>query len=538
MECNKDKPMKVVIYTRVSTEEQVEGYSLTYQQDLCKEYCQKQGWEVVRTFEERGESAKTANRPQLLELLDFARKNKGGVDIILVHKLDRVARNTVDHHGIRAALTRFNIVLRSVSEPIDESPQGKFMETIYAGVAQLDNDVRAERTKEGLKERVRQGLWAWKAPVGYLNTPIGMSVDTDKAPLIRKAFETYAMTGYTIRDIAQKLNRWGLRTSKGKKLTPQSVDHIFRNKLYMGVIEVKGWKDEVQGLHEKIVEPELFYRVQAVREGKSFTAVPRLVHKPDFPLKNIARCDSCGEYLTGSWSRGRNKKYAYYHCLCGKTRFAKSVLEESFYTMLKGIQPNSAFTKLFKAVLCDVWKQKQADKLSAVNRITKEVDKLRDMKERLLQKNLAGVVVDEDYRVMREKLDSEIAVKEVERSECRSEETNIEYLVSLSESLLNNTSTIWLDAPFEHKLRFQALMFPKGIRCKDQSIGIVELGLPFALIGDAAASKTNLVPPAGFEPAIHGLKTRCPRPLDEGGDTRHTSKYICLRKRTSLFYQN
>ena len=94
---------------------------------------------------------------------------------------------------------------------------------------------------------------------------------------------------------------------------------------------------------------------------------------------------------------------------------------------------------------------------------------------------------------MKERLDGEIVVKEVERSECRFEETNIDYLVSLSESLFQNVSTIWLDAPIEHKLRFQSLLFPKGIVYKNGNIRTAELGLAFALIGDTAPSKTNLV---------------------------------------------
>ncbi len=493
--------MRAVIYTRVSTDEQVKGYSLTYQEGLCKDYCAKQGWDLVKVFQERGESAKTADRPQLLQLLDFAQKNKGKIEVILVHKLDRVARNSADHHGIRAALTRFGIVLRSVSEPIDESPQGKFMESIYASVAQLDNDVRAERTKEGLKERVKQGLWAWKAPIGYLNTPAGMIIDPDKAPYVRKAFETYAQTGYTLKEIAQKMHKWGLRNSKNRSLTSQLVDKMLKNKLYIGIIAVKGWKEEAPGIHEKLINPDLFYRVQAIRQGKSFTAVPRLINNPDFPLKNIAKCDTCGEYLTGSWSKGRTKRYAYYHCLCGKTRVGKNLLEDLFYATLKGVQPATAFTKLFRTVLYDVWKHRQADELVALNRISTDLKKLRDTKERLLRKNLDGVISDRDYKETNEKLENEITVKEVERSDCRSDETNIDYLVSLSDSLFTNAATIWLDAPFEHKLRFQTLMFPKGIVYKNESIGIAELGLPFALIGDVASSKTKLVPP--YYPISH-----------------------------------
>lgn len=489
-----NNPMKAIIYTRVSTAEQVDGYSLTYQEELCREYCKKNGWEVVDIFREEGASAKTADREQLLKLLKYCIDNTGKIDVVVVHKLDRVARNAPDHHGIRAALTRSKIILRSVSEPIDETPQGKFMEGIYASVAQLDNDVRAERTKEGLKEKVKQGLWAWKAPLGYKNSPEGLVLDEICAPLIKKAFEVYALGGHRITDMAMLMNRWGLRTSKGARLKPQSVDTILNNKLYMGILHVDGWKDEYSGVHPKIIDPALFYKVQRVREGRSFTAVPRLVHNPDFPLKNIVQCSSCGHSLTGSWSKGRTKRYGYYHCACGKTRVSKSALEQIFYDSIKNIQPNKQFIRLFREVMLEVWKTKQSEAIKEVSRVDKEIQKLKAFKGLLIKKNLEGVITDEDYMKENERINAELAVREIERNEHRNDETDIDYLVSQAERLFENVSTLWFEAPYEHKLRFQTLLFPKGVIYKNGNIGTAQLGLPFALIGDAIPTKSNFVP--------------------------------------------
>ncbi|HRN70524.1 MAG TPA: recombinase family protein, partial [Candidatus Woesebacteria bacterium] len=162
--------MNIIIYTRVSTKEQVEGYSLTYQESFCREYAERQGWNVVQVFQEQGESAKTANRTQLQKLLDYCQKNKGKVDILLVHKLDRFARNTADHQAVRAVLVRYGVKVRSVTEQIDDNSAGKFMENIFSAVAQFDNDVRSERTKAGMLEKLRQGHWPWKAPLGYKNS--------------------------------------------------------------------------------------------------------------------------------------------------------------------------------------------------------------------------------------------------------------------------------------------------------------------------------------------------------------------------------
>ena len=510
-----NKIMKAIVYTRVSTKEQVEGYSLIYQEKLCKEFCEKQGWEVLKVFQEQGESAKTVDRTQLLKLLKFCAENKDKADIVVVHKIDRVARVTADYHAIRAAISRYGMVLKSVSEPIDGSAQGKFMENIYAAVAQLDNDVRAERTKAGLIERVKQGLWAWGAPLVYLNSPSGLIIDKERAPLIKKAFETYALGLYTIKDIAKLLNKWGLKSKYGNRIKPQIVSKIFSDKKYMGILEVSGWSGEQEGIHEKIVSSELFNKVQLIRQGKSFTAVPRLTNNPDFPLKNIIECPDCSKKLTGSWSKGRKQRYAYYHCICGKTRIAKKILEDTFYEMLKRIQPNEKFIKLFSAVLYDVWKRKQSDMLSQLDRIDRELNGLKILKNKLMEKNLNGIVTDEDFVEQNNLLKSEIAVKEVERSEYRNEETNIDYLVTLSENLFRNVANIWLEAKFDDKLRFQSLLFPKGVFYKEDTIGTVALGLPFSLIPQKQDEQTSLVARTRFELVVFALRRRRPEPLDE-----------------------
>lgn len=502
---NKDI-MNVILYTRVSTKEQVEGYSLSSQEKVCRDYAKKQGWNVVEIFEEQGESAKTADRTQLLKLLEYCSRNKGKIDALLVYKLDRFARDSSDHHTIRAALSRYGMVLRSVTENIDETSTGKFMENMFAAVNQFDNDVRADRTRAGMKEKVRQGLWSWAPPMGYKSSSAGMIIDKEKAPFIRQAFEIYATGNYTIREIAKRFNKWGIKTKKGNRISPQAATRILENKLYMGVIAVKGWQDEVVGVHERIVSPELFCKVQAVRRGKSTTAVPRLVNNPEFPLKNITKCLDCGKYLTASKSTGRSQRYAYYHCTCGKIRVGKKVLEDSFFDFLKQIQPNKDFIKLFKEILVEVWKKKQGFVFEEQRKMDKDLVFLREMKRRLIEKNLQGIISDEDYKEQIESIGIRITIKEVERSEIKMEESNIDYLVSVSEELFNKVSTIWLDAPFEHKLKFQHLLFPKGIVYKDENIGTEELGLPFKLITDAEVKKTTLVALTGFEPVIFTLR--------------------------------
>ena len=156
-----------VIYTRVSTEEQAKGgTSLSAQRKACLDYCEREGYEVARVFVEEGESAKTADRTQLKELLRYCREQRN-IKVVVVHKIDRFARKVQDHQQISALLAGMGIRLRSVTEPIDNSSVGKLMEVMLSGFAQFDNDVRTERTVKGMQEQLQKGTWTFPPPLGY-----------------------------------------------------------------------------------------------------------------------------------------------------------------------------------------------------------------------------------------------------------------------------------------------------------------------------------------------------------------------------------
>src|SRR6266496_527531 len=123
-----------IAYCRVSSKEQIEGTSLESQELACREFARTKGLAIQHVFVERGESAKFADRPELLETLDYCRRHKGHVDVLLIWKLDRLARNVTDHFNIKATLLKYGVQVISVTEPIDSNPEGKLLETILAAV--------------------------------------------------------------------------------------------------------------------------------------------------------------------------------------------------------------------------------------------------------------------------------------------------------------------------------------------------------------------------------------------------------------------
>jgi site-specific DNA recombinase len=181
---------KAIIYIRVSSEEQVENFSLGTQEELCRKDAKYKGYEIVEVFREEGRSAKTiTGRPELINLLEYCRKNKKDIGAVFVYRIDRLSRQTADYLAIRKRLAGYNISIISTSEPTGNSPTEKLLETVLASFAQHDNDVRSERTKNGMKARYLFGLLTNHAPLGYINQKGYAIKDPKTFDTVKKAWD-------------------------------------------------------------------------------------------------------------------------------------------------------------------------------------------------------------------------------------------------------------------------------------------------------------------------------------------------------------
>ncbi|MGC1685617.1 MAG: recombinase family protein, partial [Candidatus Acidiferrales bacterium] len=351
--------MNGVIYCRVSSKEQIEGTSLDSQEVACREYARSHNIKVLKIFVERGESAKFADRTQLIELIDFCRQNKGTVQVLLVWKVDRFARNVGDHFNIKATLMKYGVRVVSVTEPIDPNPEGNLMETILAGFAQFDNDVRATRTLQGMKRKLQEGIFPWKPPLGYKSSTTNgekkTQPDQPDQPgfgLLQKTWKEFATGAYTKVEMRRLMETWGIQTRSGKPISDQSLDNFFRNTYYAGVL-VDPWSgEEFQGQHVPMVTRKDFALVQQIIAKRNNSA-PHQKERAEFPLRGLVRCHQCRRYLTASFSRGRSGRYPYYHCKCAHRKsYPTEMLHNEFKRFLDEIAPKTELVdKLGEAVL-------------------------------------------------------------------------------------------------------------------------------------------------------------------------------------------
>lgn len=286
----------VVIYKRVSREEQIENFSLAAQERICREFIEKRGWTVVEVFEDPGHSGKNDKRPGFQRMFAAAREKQ--FQVVVVHKLDRFSRSldiTLKYFRI---LNECEATIASATEDFDYSTShGRLFFRMMASFAQWYLENLSAETVKGKLERALEGLHNGRLPFGYVVGPNKVAVPVPaEAEIVREAFAKYSTGRYTDREIAQLLNASGLATRKGRRWSKDTVRDFLQNEFYYGKV---AYRDQLlPGNHEPIISRELFDDCMKVREAharrpKSFAQAP----KRFYMLQRVICCDRCGRPL-------------------------------------------------------------------------------------------------------------------------------------------------------------------------------------------------------------------------------------------------
>ncbi len=470
---NNSETKRAVIYLRVSTEEQVDNFSLGTQEDMCVKDAERRGIEVVKIFKEEGRSAKNiTGRPVLIEMLEFCRKNKKTLTAVIVYRLDRISRQTQDYLAIRKKLAESGIELISISEPTGNSPTEKLVETILAGFAQLDNDVRSERTKNGLRARFLAGLSSGTPPFGYKNENGYAIKDPKTWEKIKQAWELMATGTKTLSEMATIMNEWGLRQPfKGKEyiLRPQAISRMFRNKFYIGILTSERYPEEVRGQHLPMVTEALFYRVQAAIDGRNTNIQVSLTLRNrdnvEFPLRRIVRCGKCGTAMTGAWSKGKRAKYAYYFCKkrCGVSSIPMDDLNNATIHYLSTITPTKEAFDAFIALLRRTYYQRVAQLQKRKDEADSELKRLQGLRQSLIQKNLSGIYSDEIFREQNKLIEEQIVSLQITKDDALLAKYNLESIIKFMKDKFANLGRTYQLSNLSQIRVLLCSIFPSGM---------------------------------------------------------------------------
>lgn len=453
------KPKNAVLYLRVSTEEQTENYSLGTQEDICTREATKRGLTVVEQFKEEGKSAKNMiGRPELIHMLEYCRKNKKRISAVLVYRLDRISRQTSDYLAIRKKLSECDISLISATEPTGNSPTEKLVETMLAGFAQLDNDVRSERTRNGMRARFLAGLNTSHTPLGYLCLQGYSTKDPKTFDLMKKAWDLMATGSKTLREMADIMNAWGIRErycGEEKLLKSQTVSRLFKNKFYIGILTSEKYPEEIKGQHIPMISAKQYYRVQAILSGRNTNiAVPlakRNLDNDDFPLRRFVICSKCGTVLTGAWSK--QHRYAYYFCRsrCGMPSIPVDVVDNAVIALLQKVTPTNQCLNLFISVVRKLY----MNRVSILQKRRLEADhdlsKLLAVRQALIEKNLMGVYSDDVFKEQNAIIEEKIISVRAAKDDSLLDKYKLDVLIPFMKKFFKDLGISYQNAPLTIK---------------------------------------------------------------------------------------
>jgi site-specific DNA recombinase len=392
-------PTRAAAYHRVSSDEQVEGYSLDAEMRATRAYSEGEAWEIVQVYADEGRSARTddlAKRPAFAHMLDDA--EAGRFDLIIVHKLDRFSRNRKIAFKAFERLGRAGVSFLSIAENMDyTSPAGQLMLTMLVGMSQFYSDNLSFETKKGKQERKRQGLYNGLLPFGVTkgsnDIPILDSEVRSCAAVTRSEIVpanglllvcTSAAEGKTDVEVARALNAAGYRTIGNRGLNPFTNDEVrplLQNRFYLGDLPdgAGGWRP---GKHGALIDPDLFER--AARERARNLKRPRRVAgvRSPWALSGLATC-VCGRPMT---AYGRQDGKQRVQCSgrtqglgCTAATFFGSLVEEQIATFL---QENFAIPAAERDRLVREWqatRRTTSDSAAARHRFQGKLDRLKTL---------------------------------------------------------------------------------------------------------------------------------------------------------------
>lgn len=483
---------KCYLYLRVSTEMQVEGYSLEAQEDRLRSEAERRNMQVVGVFKDAGKSGKNIQgRPEFRRMLKLIEQQVDGVDYVLVFKLSRFGRNAADTLNSLQHMQDYGVNLLCVEDNIDSAgPAGKLLISVYAAVAEGERENILAQTLAGRWQKAKEGKWnGAQAPLGYMLEKGELIVDEEDAKIVRLIFEKYTNEGLGINSVAKWLNENGYtkrvyKNSTLPRFSAKFVKSVLDNPIYAGYIaygrrkneKITGTRNEFhtvkqenysifEGQHEAIIERDLWERTKEKRKLNNYKREKRFSLEHVHILSGIVKCPCCNSPMYGVVNRKKKKNSDefykdmwYYVCrnhkmasghLCDyKTHIRQDIINAQVETIIKTALKDAEFqSNMFDKI----GNKNNLGELEAkLERLTSARSKEEAKKNRLLSKIMAldpsdklyDTLYDDLQELLRKidinlsEIDDSIYKTEIAVSNAASEKYNAEAMYRMMEAVV------------------------------------------------------------------------------------------------------
>ncbi len=379
-------------YIRVSTVRQGDGASLEAQKDAIMGFASQHDLTIIKWFEEKETASKTG-RPIFDAMLSSL--GQGEADGVVIHKIDRSARNYADWARLDE-VARLGIKIYFAADSLDfDSRGGRLLADIQMALAADYSRNLSLEVKKGIYGRLKQGIYPFRAPIGYLDTGGGnlKAVCPEKGPLVRKVFELYCSGEYSITSLTEEMRRRGLKGHQDSLVVRRSIDTILNNPFYCGQMLICG--KLYQGAHEALVSTAQFRKVKAIKANR----VVKKSTKQMFLYRGLLKCGACNGTLSGE----RQKAHVYYRCHtrgCGRGKIREDRLSMQVTSALSRLELSEEDASVVSEKMSAFLSQRGSDELARSIRL--RIANATGRQERLTDLLVEGAIDKQDYELRKQ----------------------------------------------------------------------------------------------------------------------------------------
>lgn len=411
------------LYIRVSTDDQAE-LSPDAQKRLLLDYAKKNAIIISNDFifSESVSGRHVQKRPEFQRMIGIAKQPSHPIDVILVWKYSRFARNQEESIVYKSMLKKDHVEVISVSEPLIDGPFGSLIERIIEWMDEYYSIRLSGEVLRGMKEKALRNGYQSSPCLGYEAVGHGKPYQINEAEY---AMVSYIMDLYDNQNmdetaIARKCNDLGYKTKRGNPFERRTIDRILQNPFYCGIVSWNGV--EFEGAHEVRISKERFDRRQRLITSRKRPMKARNISTCKHWLSGLLKCSVCGATL----SYTGNGKCPYFQCWkyakgFHKTSVALSVkkAEEAVIEYFDQVLAGADFTYVHK-------EQPAADETAAIEQLQKELSKLSARESRIRDAYESGIDSLEEYKANKERLISNRLQLETELEKLRKEQAEKE----------------------------------------------------------------------------------------------------------------
>ncbi|MEP3198221.1 MAG: recombinase family protein [Lentilitoribacter sp.] len=384
---------KALIYSRVSTKKQTQGTGLQSQEHRCREHAERLGLDVEAVFpDDVSGGGDFMKRPGMVALLAYLDAQSGGEYVVIFDDLKRFARDTEFHLKLRKELSARNATVECPNFKFEDTPEGKFIETVFAAHGELEREQNRRQIIQKMKARVEQGFWVFQAPVGfaYEKSKSGGKIlvrDEPLASIVQEAIEGFAIGRFQSQVEVQRFLEAQPAFPKdlpNGKIRAFKITRLLTKPVYAGYVHSEKWNISMrEGRHEGLVSKRTFERVQD-RLNATGLAPARKDIREDFILRGFVQCADCGGALTSCWSKSKTgRHHPYYRCYDKScAQYGKSIrrddMEGQFVDILKSMQPRDSLKNNIAKLFRMAWDMRLAQSKDHLKRMQdglKDIDK-------------------------------------------------------------------------------------------------------------------------------------------------------------------